>query len=332
MTRSRRDGGAPALPSRLWLRLDAMAGEGFARADGLIAWTRALDAAAAHTPADRPAPMPPAAHRPRQISVTELDRLKADPYAFYAQRVLRLPVLDPVDADPSPAWRGEEVHRILQEWWDEDRCAVDRLMARAERMLADERTHPLTRALWQPRLKEAIGWIAATVAAQAATGRSVLSAEGSGTIELAGVTLRGRYDRIDREADGGLAIVDYKTGKAPSATAVREGYSQQLGLLGLIAEKGGFPDVAGRASAFEYWSLARGRKGFGDLVSPCDPGGRNNKIVNAEFVGIAEANFREAVGAWLTGEEPFTAKKVPEYAPYADYDQLMRLDEWYGRD
>lgn len=332
LTRSRREGGAPALPSRLWLRLEAMAGDGFARATALEVWTRTLDAAAAQRPAERPAPMPPAALRPRQISVTELDRLKADPYAFYAQRVLGLRALDTVDADPSPAWRGTEVHRILEEWWEEDRCAVDTLMARAERMLADERTHPLTRALWQPRLKEAVGWIAGKVAEQAAAGRSVLSAEGEGRIELHGVTLRGRYDRIDLAADGGLAIVDYKTGKAPSATAVREGYSQQLGLLGLIAEKGGFGGVAGKATAFEYWSLAKGRDGFGSLVSPCDPVGKGGRIVTADFVAVAEANLREAVEAWLTGDEPFTAKKVPEYAPYADYDQLMRLDEWYGRD
>mgnify|MGYP006142135021 CR=1 FL=1 len=38
-----------------------------------------------------------------------------------------------------------------------------------------------------------------------------------------------------------------------------------------------------------------------------------------------------AAGQWLTGSEPFTAKLHPEYAPYGDYDQLMRLDEWYGR-
>ena len=332
VTRARRDAGAPALPSRLWLRLQAMAGDGFARATALEDWTRALDAAATRELIERPEPMPPAALRPKRISVTEVDRLKADPYAFYAQKVLRLAALDPVEADPTPAWRGTEVHRILEEWWEEDRCAVDTLMARAERMLADERTHPFTRALWQPRLKAAIAWVGETVAAQAATGRTVVSAEGKGEIALYGVALRGRYDRIDREVDGGLAIVDYKTGKAPSATAVREGFSQQLGLLGLIAERGGFPDAAGEARAFEYWSLAKGRSGFGELTSPCDPGGKGGKIINADFVGVAAANFKAAVELWLTGDAPFTAKKVPEYAPYADYDQLMRLDEWYGRD
>ena len=43
-------------------------------------------------------------------------------------------------------------------------------------------------------------------------------------------------------------------------------------------------------------------------------------------------NFLEAAAKWLTGDEPFTAKLNPAYAPYGDYDQLMRLEEWYGRE
>jgi ATP-dependent helicase/nuclease subunit B len=32
------------------------------------------------------------------------------------------------------------------------------------------------------------------------------------------------------------------------------------------------------------------------------------------------------------GDEPFQAKLNPAYAPYEEYDQLMRLEEWYGRE
>ena len=80
-------------------------------------------------------------------------------------------------------------------------------------------------------------------------GGSVLAVEQSGKVAIAGVTLTGKFDRIDRNPDGTLAIIDYKTGKAPSAAAVREGFSLQLGLLGLIAERGGFEDIAGIARA-----------------------------------------------------------------------------------
>ena len=332
LTRARRDASGPTLASRFWLRLQAMAGDRFEAHPSLAAWAVELDQPSGHYPATRPEPSPPAALRPTTISVTEVDRLKADPYAFYARRVLRLSPLDPVDADPSAAWRGTAVHDILEMWWKEDRCDVEALRPRALAMLRDQNTHPMMRALWQPRLIEAINWIAAEVATKASEGRHVLSAEGKGRAELAGVTLTGRFDRIDKAADGSLVVIDYKTGKPPSTTAVREGFSLQLGLLGLIAERGGFEGVAGKAGGFEYWSLGRGREGLGYIATPVDPDGKRERIRTDEFVSIAAANFAEAAGQWLTGDAPFTAKLVPEYAPYAEYDQLMRRDEWYGRD
>ncbi len=332
VTRARRDAASPALASRLWLRLQAMAGDRFRRASDLERWARALDDPGEHQPAERPAPTPPPILRPTRISVTEIDRLKADPYAFYARRVLGLRPLDPVDADASAAWRGTAVHAILEQWWKQDACAVAALRPRAIGMLDDIAAHPMMRALWGPRLMEAIDWIAERVAAQVDHGRVVASAEGRGEMVVAGVMLTGRYDRIDRLADGSLAIVDYKTGKPPSATAVRAGYSLQLGLLGAIAERGGFENVRGRAEAFEYWSLGRNRDGFGYVATPVDPDGKRDRIVTSEFTGIAVANLIDAAGRWLTGDDAFTAKLVPDYAFYTEYDQLMRRDEWYGRD
>ncbi|WP_375285690.1 double-strand break repair protein AddB [Sphingomonas sp.] len=330
LTRARRDARAPALASRFWLRLQAMAGERFERAGALEGWTRALDRAEAHLPATRPEPRP--AQRPTSISVTEVDRLKADPYAFYARRILRLDQLDTVDADPSAAWRGTAVHAVLEAWAKEDDCAVEALVPRAERMLRDPAAHPLLRALWQPRLVEALTWIAGKIAANRDAGRTVLAVEGRGEAEIEGVRLSGRFDRIDRLADGGLGIVDYKTGQAPSPAAVAAGFSMQLGLLGAIAEKGGFDGLTGTAGAFEYWSLARRGEQFGSVTSPVDPAGKNGKIFTSDFVERSMRVFGDAVRDWLTGDAAFTAKLHPEYAPYSEYDQLMRRDEWYGRD
>lgn len=331
ITRAERDETAPTLPSRFWLRLDALAGERFERAHELEAYAEAIDDPRAFAPADRPAPAPPIELRPTRISVTEVDRLKADPYAFYARRVLGLSPMDPVDADPSAAWRGTAVHLILEQWWRHDRADPARLPDRARALMEDELTHPMIRALWSPRLMEAVEWIADTVAGAAGEGRRVLEAEGAGLVEIAGVTLSGRYDRIDRLPGGGLAIIDYKTGQAPSPAAVREGYSMQLGMLGVIAERGGFPGIEGRAELFEYWSLAKNKESFGKVVSPVDPAGAKNKLRNDEFTTVAAAQFIEAARNWLTGDAPFTAKLHLEYAPYAEYDQLMRRDEWYGR-
>lgn len=330
MTRARRGGTQPAIASRFWLRLQALAGDRFERATALEGWARALDDPGAHVPAAKPMPEPSAERRPKAIAVTDVDRLKADPYAFYAKRILGLTQLDPVDADPSAAWRGTAVHDILERWAREDACALDKLHDRARAMF--DGAHPMQRALWRPRLMEAIDWIVAQMGKNVDSGRTVLAVEQSGEIAIAGVTLTGKFDRIDRLPDGALAVIDYKTGKPPSPAAVREGFSLQLGLLGLIAERGGYAGIAGKARGFEYWSLSKKGDAFGYVTSPVDAEGKGDKVVPEDFTTLAARHFSDAVADWLTGTRAFEAKLHPDYAPYAEYDQLMRRDEWYGRE
>ncbi len=324
ISRAKREGRSPTVASRFLLRLDAISGR-LPRDLRLERITKALDDPGPARPVGQPRPAPPAAQRPDRISVTAVDRLKADPFAFYAQAILRLRRIDPVDADHTAAWKGSAVHAALEQWLAHDQCDPDKLRPRAEALLKDEAIHPMLRALWAPRLLEAIDWIAALERDNQARGRRPLAAETDGEAAVAGITVYGRADRIDRLADGGLAIVDYKTGQPPSYKAVNEGFALQLGLLGLIGRAGGFEGISGDPTAFEYWSLARYRGQFGRLVHP------DKDMAEGEFLAHAYRNFAEAAGKWLTGTEPFTAKLNPVYAPYGDYDQLMRLEEWYGR-
>jgi len=310
--------------SRFLLRLNAISG-GLPRDRALERLTAALDDAGPPHPVARPQPSPPAEQRPDRISVTAVDRLKADPFAFYAQAILRLRAIEPVDDEHTARWKGTAVHQVLQDWQQHDNCDPEKLRPRAERLLADEAIHPMLRALWAPRLLEAIDWIAEMERANQADGRLPIAAELKGETPLAGVVVEGRVDRIDRLANGMLAIIDYKTGQPPSQKSVAEGFSLQLGLLGLIGRAGGFEGVSGDPEAFEYWSLARYRGKFGRLMCP------DKDMDEGEFLAHANRNFAEAARKWLTGNEPFTAKLNPAYAPYGDYDQLMRLEEWYGR-
>jgi ATP-dependent helicase/nuclease subunit B len=324
LTRARRDSRSPTVASRFLLRLTAIS-RGLVRNIRLERMTRLLDDPGRAAPVPRPEPRPPAEQRPDRISVTSVDRLRADPFAFYARSILDLKLLDPVDADHTAKWKGIAVHEVLQHWLEHDNCDPDRLRPRAEQLLRDEAIHPMLRALWAPRLLEAIDWIANLERENQANGRRPLKAEADGEAVLAGVTVYGRADRIDRRADQRLVVVDYKTGAPPTQKSVDKGFALQLGLLGLIGRAGGFDGVSGDPEAFEYWSLMRHKGSFGRLMRP------DEKMQPGEFLRHANAHFADAAQRWLTGDEPFTAKLNPAYAPYGDYDQLMRLEEWYGR-
>jgi ATP-dependent helicase/nuclease subunit B len=324
ITRARRDSKSPTVASRFLLRLKAMTG-GLPRDTRVERLADALDDPGPPKPVDKPAPSPPAEQRPDSISVTQVDRLKADPYSFYAQAILKLRKQDTVDDDHTARWKGIAVHEVLEEWLRHDECDPGKLRPRAERLLQDEAIHPMLRALWAPRLLEAIDWIAELERENQASGRRPLKAEAMGEAALAGIMVQGRVDRIDLLPGGGLAIIDYKTGQPPSQKTVDEGFALQLGLLALIGRAGGFDGVSGEPEAFEYWSLARYRGKFGRLMQP-DKG-----MQRGEFLDNANKNFAKVASDYLTGTKPFVAKLNPAYAPYGDYDQLMRLEEWYGR-
>ena len=325
VTRARRDARAPTIASRFWLRLEAMTG-GLPRDRQLEQLVRAIDDPGVHNPVRRPAPAPPVADRPRTIRVTDVDRLKADPFAFYARAMLDLKPLDPVDADQSAAWKGTAVHKVLEQWLIDGRCDPDDLVGRAKRLVESDAIHPMLRALWQPRLMEAIAWIAERQRAHREEGRVPLAAEADGEAMIAGVLVQGRADRIDRLAHGRLAIIDYKTGKPPAPRAIEEGFALQLGLLGLILKAGGFAKAKGVPGAHEYWSLAMDRGSFGHCRAP------DLKIGADAFLASALRHFQGIAAAYLTGAEPFTAMLHPAYALYGDFDQLARVEEWYGRE
>jgi len=330
LTRAQRDTSGPTNASRFWLRLETMGGhlpEPDLRVDLLA---RALDGHEGQpNRATRPAVDVPLDARPRRISVTDVDRLAADPYAFYAKAILKLKSLDNVDEEPGASWKGSVIHKVLEDWAKEDAYAAGALVHRMRHALDGEAVSPVVRTLWLPRLEKVAEWIEAEVEANRVKGRTPFRAEIDGRIDIDGVTLTGRADRIDRTL-GGVAIIDYKTGRAPSAKQVKAGLAVQLGLLGAIAEQGGFKDIDSLpAEAFEYWTFQKDGDDFGKMETPT--GEKGDRISADVFVETIVAAFRTHAARWLTGEEPFVAKLHPDFT-YGEFDQLMRLEEWQGRD
>ena len=341
LSRALRDADGPTLPSRFLLRVEALLGDDLAkehRETAIPALLPLLDRDVPRADAyPRPAPDPVPDLRKVPIRVTALDRLLGDPYQFYAQAILGLQKMQPLAADPfsDPALRGTLVHEILDKWHrarEADPALPIAPFAAAH--FAAAQVHPLFRALWQPRLIAALERFAELIEAAAAEGRTVLATEFSGEMTVDGIIVKGRADRIDRLADGTLAIVDYKTGGPPQKKQVTAGYALQLGILGLIAQQGRFERdgkvVTGTPTRFEYWSLAKDSKAgtFGYWQTPMKEGKATTGLEPDQYLPFHAEKLAEAIARYINGTEPFSARENPDYAGYNDYDQLMRLEEW----
>ncbi|MBX7502488.1 double-strand break repair protein AddB [Qipengyuania sp. YG27] len=333
LSHAQRDEAGPAIPSRFLLRVQALLGEQLEGHEetAAIELARAMTRAPTAPRYVRPAPDPAPEQRDVDISATALDRLLGDPYQFYADRIMGLKDLDALDAEPSAPWQGTVAHKILQRWHEaREKDDAARLAPIMEAVLDEENADPLMRGLWQPRLEAALRWIEDTVSAY--EDRRVLAVEKKGAMSFEGVHVHGRADRIDRLADGSLAIVDYKTGTPPSAARVEAGFALQLGILGLIADRGGFDGLAGDPAAYEYWSLGKAKSdnpyGFGYVEVPLKVGNKRSGVAPEDFLPLTAEKLALAITRFIKGGDAFTARENPNYEGYDTYDQLMRLDEW----
>jgi ATP-dependent helicase/nuclease subunit B len=341
LTRSLREGSAPAVASRFWQRLRAAAGshpEGTAGGlpdsgdftpptKELLRAARQLDRPAIERRCDRPQPAPPAAERPRAISVTEVAMLKADPFAFYAKRMLGLKPLDARDAEPTAGERGQAVHKVLERWLAEGGAAPARLAQLIDEELAALGERPELAALWRPRVERMIDWTIENLAEDPEW--NPIAWERKGELTWRGVTLTGRVDRIDSNG-AALRIIDYKTGSVPPAKEVAGLYQTQLALLAAMADGGQF-GLTGTLEArkLDYLKLSGGQEP-GDVKPAL--GKKAEVAAIRAHIDDAFTDFTGLAGRLLLGSEPFRAKQHMVYGRrFRDFDQLARVAEWLGR-
>ena len=340
LMRSIRSDGSPTVPSRWLLRLDAaLQAAGIKNpwnmreSSDWVVWRQLLDQPARKIEIAPPAPRPPVAARPRQLSATAIETWMRDPYAIYAKHILGLAALDPVDSDPAAADFGSVVHAVLHQFSSQHRKgplppeSLSILEGLADKEFAALQSRPGLAALWRPRFSSILEWFVKTESERRLKiVESWSEIRGKTTIDVPGgtFTLTAIADRIDRLKDGGLAIVDYKTGAIPTAIAVAAGFSPQLPIEALIAQKGGFDDVP-KAEIAEmlYWKLSGGSDG-GKQVSAVAKGEDPKDLAEEALDGVTRL-----VEAFDDEATAYVARPHPKYAPrYSDYTHLARIREW----
>ena len=332
LSRSAKMDGTPTVPSRWLLRLETyLRGASVSwgpTAEPYERWQALLDRPDRVAPWPRPSFAPPVGARPRRLPVTQVETWMRDPYAVYARHVLKLRPLDRLHADPGAAERGILVHAALERFLDA--CpdelpgdAEERLLEIGQHVFAQALAYPGVRAFWWPRFVRIASWFVATERDRRAEARPI-GGEVSGALHLAGPAgpflLTATADRIDRLADGGLALIDYKTGAVPTAPEVRAGLAPQLPLEAAIAACGGFAGVpAAPVRELSYWRMSGG-----------EPAGAVKTVGDVDtLAAAARAGLERLIAVFDDPATPYVSRPRPEAAlRTSDYDHLARLAEW----
>jgi ATP-dependent helicase/nuclease subunit B len=334
LSRARKSEGSPTVPSR-WVQRLVQLARGLGMEEKLRApisyavIASALCEPTAITRMERPAPCPRVSSRPRKLSVTKIETWLRDPYAIYAQYILGLKALDPLDAEIGPLERGTAIHSALEQFLREfpDGPPVDgerQLIRIADEVFAKENMPHSALALWRPRFHRAARWfIGVERARRIDITRTFVELRGELNFKSTGgdFLLHGRADRIDELRDGGGAIVDYKSGKPPTNKQVKQIIAAQLPLEAAMLADGGF-SAAGKLAPKEliYIHFSGGAK----------PGDVQIIEGNAAELGEKAVQLLTARIAQFDDEtQPYFPRVMPYRADQAgDYDHLARVREW----
>ncbi|MBD3785373.1 MAG: double-strand break repair protein AddB [Sphingomonadales bacterium] len=336
LSRARRDADAETIPARWLNRMTNLLGglaetggpEALAqmrrRGQAWLAQAEALEAPRMRLErAARPAPRPPVEARPRELPVTAIKKLIRDPYAVYAERILRLRPLDPLRPAPDPRERGQVLHLIVERFVkgrpvaEALDAAVSRLRQIAEETVAAEVPWPSAQRLWLARIGRIAEKFATDEARRAELGHpAVIEKKGSIPLQKVMFTLTAKPDRIDILEDGSVHIFDYKSGVPPKKPEVLH-FDKQLLLEAAMAERGAFEQIGPRhVHAMTYVRLG----GEGETV---------DISTDDETIDEVWQKFEALMARYLQADQGYTSRRAMQKSEdRGDFDHLARYGEW----
>ncbi len=338
LSRAAKRNGSPTVASRFLTRLEALAG-----ADAMTACrsrgARMLDIAAAlDQPApgeifslQRPAPAPPLDLRPKRLSVTRIETLRRDPYAIFAEQILKLKPLAPLGADIGAREMGTAIHAALEAFvrhYPEGPLPAQahaKLLEIAREALGPFLADPAFESFTWPRVQAGLEHALAFERERREKGGVIhMEKAGEWVVTLgdgAAFSLTAKADRIEIDGQGEAWVFDYKTGDPPSKAQVLAGWSPQLTLEAAMIEAGAFAQIgARRVAGAAYVGLKNGGKT------------QQLQWKDASFADVVAKHRGEFVKMLSQYRDPSTPYPSRPYVAFVkhegDYDHLARVKEW----
>lgn len=335
LTRSKRDGGTPTVPSRWLQRLETVSHAMNVKihtqhTTHYGAYLEAINNETETNPVLRPAPKPPVSSRPKKLSVTRIETWLKDPYSIYAGKILRLNKLDPLEKPWSALEKGNVLHKILERFTEKHKVELSHndlgdfiSIAKEE---CDNTNQDMLWESWSPRLTRVGEWLINHEMSWRDSARPYqFEIKGEHVFHFSiPFTLEGRADRIDISPLGKYAIIDYKSGGQFSETGMISGKTPQLPLEALILEQGGFDKygLTGDVFNLSYWQLSGG-----------DTAGETTTLQKPEKLIKAKENAMEGLQNLIDSfnDQDVAYLSIPRtdnLPRFNDYEHLARIKEW----
>ncbi|MFC7847110.1 PD-(D/E)XK nuclease family protein [Arthrobacter sp. NPDC057388] len=299
----------------------------------------------------------------KALSPTRLEDWVTSPLSYFIKHVLKVTILEDVtlEVQISPQQRGILVHQVLEDYVrgitkDGLPPSSDRLMELADAAFEEFANPAWLSHVWernQAMIRQDLQRVAAEDHGSRTEGWSYLAEEASfgpedtdshPPVELAlndgtVIRFRGKVDRIDRNADGTVKVIDYKTGKADKYAPLKnhptaDGTRYQLPVYGLFARTLADPQSP---VAAEYWFISKagnfakiGYTVTDGVVEQLreDTGLIMSALRNGVFPPRPESdryvNFTTMMGAQELGQQWLKLQNAHELQPYA---QLLKAEK-----
>lgn len=184
-----------------------------------LAWSRAWQI----TP-------PPPIQAPSRIAVTALRDWLACPFRFYLRHILNLAPLDPAKSELDERDFGTLCHGALEALGRSEEMRDCTHAARLREFLSAEldrrmrerfgKNLSLPLIIQLDSARQRLGRAAEIQARERAAGWRIVEVEKKISVEIGGLVIRGKIDRIDRHLETGAArLLDYKTSDKPASPA-----------------------------------------------------------------------------------------------------------------
>ena len=338
VTRAERVGGSPMIQSRWLARIKNLlkrynCEDAIDPKDPWLEWAQALDQPNKQLSIEAPTPRPPVEFRPKKISATRIEILIKDPYAIYAEKILKLMPLGLIDANPGSMENGIFIHRVLEKFiykYTENfpQNAEEELLNLGKNIFFKEIDRPGVHALWWPKFQRIAKWFIQNEYRRRNLGFSTVGTEVKGEMsfenEGQALTVTATADRIDYSEKFGYAVIDYKTGLIPGDKQVEAGLSPQLPIEAAILSKGGFKNLKeGEVAQMIFMKLSGGRQ----------PGmERQVKLNISETTKKTIEGLHKLLNGYNNKDTPYRSQPRPMIQNrFSIYDHLARVKAWRSK-